>query len=892
MKRLALLVCVVLMAPAVLTKADILIWRMSGGNPQREGLFTSMPQPPLTLLWKSQTGLDLRGSVLTDGQKLFVAGNTIQNGVFACLDWQTGNVEWKKDFSGKCLSSPIIADNGISIASTDGRIYGVGLDGKTAYSMKTQFRTCSDRTDPLDTGENLIFCLEDYGAGVYAVNPKKNDKSWDAVRYSSNNVKTSPCADAGIIYVTYSDDYIEAISETDNKIVWEREVTDGISGSPIICNGRLLVPTKKGAQALTADNGILSWSANFEENYYPQTTPATDGRLAFFSTSNRIYALDSQSGQIEWSQKFENILDTVSSPSVASGLVCVHDGKVCYLFKTDSGERVSRFEINTDTVATKTIGQPLVLWDRIVFATKTGTLVCWGILGDNPEPEPKPNPDPPKEDPVPKSTLRINAPEKGFLGDIVEIPIELVDAKNWANGQFVFVFDNAKLEFAGAKPGELLTSQNTPLELKTEPNEFGAKIMVSITKAEGITGSGVLAYVALKPKETGIHNLTIIDAKMTDASMKTHDPNIEPDSFLVDNKPQPDPEPKPDPDPKPEPEPEAVFMLEPKLTNLGILTAPKSVELVLVQRNGKPNTYIVRASGDFGDFIPKSGTIQPDSSQKISVTVNPANLKPGEYDLVISVNVLDKTLTSNIKFIVPEQTAPPCIDILPGFLDFGYIPRGREVSINFIISLDIDEEISGVIETDKPWLKVSPVVFKTRAKRIEGIATISASELPGGDSFEGHLVIKTKNNVCREVKVVAKVKTQPSILLEMDIGVPNAKIASFSVPLDSPPFIRNNRTLVPIRFVSEAFGCKVQWEAASKKITITRFTDTITLWVGQKQALFNGQEVNLDVAPSLENSTTFVPIRFISEAFGAKVEWFPETRHIKITYTPPEDYNP
>jgi hypothetical protein len=62
--------------------------------------------------------------------------------------------------------------------------------------------------------------------------------------------------------------------------------------------------------------------------------------------------------------------------------------------------------------------------------------------------------------------------------------------------------------------------------------------------------------------------------------------------------------------------------------------------------------------------------------------------------------------------------------------------------------------------------------------------------------------------------------------------------------------------------------------------------------VGRKEAIVNGMEVTLDVAPSLENSTTFVPIRFISEAFGARVEWFADTRHIKITYTPPDDFNP
>lgn len=893
MKKLLSIVMSVALLPIVAVHADVLIWNMTGGTPQRDGMFTSIPQPPLSLLWQSDVGVDLSStacSILTDGQKVFVAGNKSTNGQFVCLDWQTGKVDWRVDFGSKCISSPVISNNKISVAGIDGRIYGVGIDGKSAYSIKTQFQTAS-RADPMDTGSNLIFCLEDYGAGLVAVNPSTNEINWDVTRSSSNSIRYNPCADSGRIFVCYNDDIVVAIDETDHTVIWEKDIHEKITGGCMVVSGLVIIRTNKSLIALKTDNGQEAWNSLSDDLNTCYGNPATDGRLIFYTGNQSVIAKEVQTGKTVWSKTLKNSIPNSSTPSVGSGMVCVHDGSYCMILDCDSGEEKAGFNISSQTLVSN---QPLVLWDRIIFAG-TNSLTCWGLLGDNPTPpppppkEPDPQPEPPKEPPT-ISNLKIDAPEKGYLNEIVEIKVDISDAKNWTNGEFTFVYDSSRLEFAGAKPGEFLTSQNTPLEVKAEPVESGAKITASILKAGGISGNGTLVYIALKPKTTGVHNLTIIGAKMKDGNGDSHEPNIEPDSFVVEEKTEPQP---PEP-PPPDPEPVAEFYLTPENVDFGTLTSPRSTTFRLVQRNGTKTRFVVRTSGDYGLYSPGTGEIEANSGFDIQVTVNTNGLAPGPYELVVSVNILDKTLKSTIRFVIPDKNAepPPCIEIIPDRLDFGYIPRGREVSINFVIAFDTTEEISGTIEVDRPWLQVSPVVFKTRQKRIEGIATISASELPGGESFVGHISIKTKGNVCRNVVVEAKVKSQPSILLEMDIGVSKARIASLEVPLDSPPFIRNNRTLVPIRFVSEAFGCKVQWEASSKKITISRFNDSITLWVGRKEAIVNGMEVALDVAPSLENATTFVPIRFISEAFGARVEWFADTRHIKITYTPPDDFNP
>ncbi|PMP83261.1 MAG: hypothetical protein C0175_02075 [Caldisericum exile] len=106
--------------------------------------------------------------------------------------------------------------------------------------------------------------------------------------------------------------------------------------------------------------------------------------------------------------------------------------------------------------------------------------------------------------------------------------------------------------------------------------------------------------------------------------------------------------------------------------------------------------------------------------------------------------------------------------------------------------------------------------------------------------------------------------------------------------IDAAPYIKNGRTLVPIRFISEAFGAKVDWNNATREVTIKLLDKTIILKIGSPYAIINGKQTlidkdNLKVVPEITNGRTFVPIRFISETFGAKVEWNNETRQIRIT---------
>ena len=87
------------------------------------------------------------------------------------------------------------------------------------------------------------------------------------------------------------------------------------------------------------------------------------------------------------------------------------------------------------------------------------------------------------------------------------------------------------------------------------------------------------------------------------------------------------------------------------------------------------------------------------------------------------------------------------------------------------------------------------------------------------------------------------------------------------------PIVYRGRTLVPMRDIFEALGAKVQWDAYTKGITAMRGATTVKMQMGRSMASLNGQQIRLDQAPMAVNGRTMVPLRFVSEAMGAQVGW-------------------
>jgi len=106
------------------------------------------------------------------------------------------------------------------------------------------------------------------------------------------------------------------------------------------------------------------------------------------------------------------------------------------------------------------------------------------------------------------------------------------------------------------------------------------------------------------------------------------------------------------------------------------------------------------------------------------------------------------------------------------------------------------------------------------------------------------------------------------------------------VDFDVRPMIKENRTLVPIRALVESLGAEVKWNAETRVVTITKGSNTIELKIDSKVAVVGGVEMQLEAPAQIEGNRTVVPVRFISEGLGLYVKWLAQHRTILVTEEP------
>ena len=102
--------------------------------------------------------------------------------------------------------------------------------------------------------------------------------------------------------------------------------------------------------------------------------------------------------------------------------------------------------------------------------------------------------------------------------------------------------------------------------------------------------------------------------------------------------------------------------------------------------------------------------------------------------------------------------------------------------------------------------------------------------------------------------------------------------------IDITPIVIEGRTLVPIRAIIEGIGGTIGWDQTERRVDISYKSNIIKLWLDNKNGEVNGESKQLDVPPMSINNRTMMPVRFVSENLGMKVEWNQSTRTIVLKY--------
>lgn len=286
-------------------------------------------------------------------------------------------------------------------------------------------------------------------------------------------------------------------------------------------------------------------------------------------------------------------------------------------------------------------------------------------------------------------------------------------------------------------------------------------------------------------------------------------------------------------------------------------------------------------------------SIEPNQNQDITITLDPSKIEQaGPWTGNVKISSNDPDLP---ELTLPAQATllPPMLQLSPKEIDFGTLRKSDPPLQKLDISNEGGEELVLTLFSEYPALQLSEnqvSIPPRESKNIQIKLDLSLIESYG--DFKGTLNIES--NDPEQAKVNIPFKGRYGVLIKLQVGQNKATLNGEDVSLGGPSFIYQGRTMVPLRIIVEAFGAKVEYIPVPREIQITLDLMRIRLWIDNPKALIESippskepiKEIILDVPPLIRNARSFVPIRFISETFGAKVEWEASTQTITIYYKP------
>jgi hypothetical protein len=117
----------------------------------------------------------------------------------------------------------------------------------------------------------------------------------------------------------------------------------------------------------------------------------------------------------------------------------------------------------------------------------------------------------------------------------------------------------------------------------------------------------------------------------------------------------------------------------------------------------------------------------------------------------------------------------------------------------------------------------------------------------------------------------------------------NGELIEIDPGRGTAPLYIDGRTMMPIRAIVEGMGGYVDWDDADRRITLQHGRHTVHMWLGRREFLADGISEEMDIAPYVYNDRTMLPLRFVTESLGCQTEWIGSLNRMIIVYAMPEE---
>lgn len=240
------------------------------------------------------------------------------------------------------------------------------------------------------------------------------------------------------------------------------------------------------------------------------------------------------------------------------------------------------------------------------------------------------------------------------------------------------------------------------------------------------------------------------------------------------------------------------------------------------------------------------------------------------YDVRVEVSDYEIKAYLNDEFICsyvkPQEYGPV-------YASSVYDEATGEVVVKIVNTMDSDVNVGVNIDGADIEINIAKTVVMSGDMALEN----SLENKDAISPVEGRIT-----NASNEFTYNAKANSLSIIRLTADKDLIKVSVDGDYLSFDQPPVLANERTLVPFRAIFEKLGANVDWSGETQTVTAVKGETEITLKIGESAIYVNGEKKELDVALQIVNDRTLVPVRAISESLGCEVGWDGNTKTVII----------